>query len=390
MKRLARWLALAISLVSLFLASWIVIPAPTYFLLTFDVGAPEVSAWLIVASLAALGLALVGVRTRIVTRAAVICALVSLALSVSPFVRLPRTIRGFDAATHGMSLEPRTPLRARPIMLADLFRGIPSRIATVHRAIVFASPAGGQLTLDVYQPPRPGRFPIVVQIYGGAWQRGDPSSNANFATWLASSGYVVVAIDYRHAPRWQWPTQIDDVDSSLVWIRNHAAAYDGDTSRVVLIGRSAGAQLAMVAAYRPEPLRIAGVVSYYGPAFLADAYRHPPHPDPLHIRSVEDAFLGGPPAIMPQRYADASPPSYVNHPLPPTLLIYGARDHIVEPKYGARMRDTLAAHGDAVAYLEIPWAEHAFDVVFNGPSSQLALYYTERFIAWAVGRSSKS
>jgi len=37
-----------------------------------------------------------------------------------------------------------------------------------------------------------------------------------------------------------------------------------------------------------------------------------------------------------------------------------------------------------VGYLEIPWAEHAFDEVFNGVSSQVALFYTERFLAWAV------
>jgi hypothetical protein len=44
----------------------------------------------------------------------------------------------------------------------------------------------------------------------------------------------------------------------------------------------------------------------------------------------------------------------------------------------------LAASPTPAAALEIPWANHAFDAVFNGPSSQLALYYTERFIAWAV------
>jgi acetyl esterase/lipase len=383
-RRATRWLALVISIGTLALASWIVIPAPTYFLLTFDVGAPEVSAWLIVASLAGAALALCGVRTRVVTPIALICTAAALALSGSVFARVPGTIARFDAATKGMSATPPTPLRARPIVAVDLFRGIPPESAVVHRDIPVASPGGVKLTMDVYQPPRRGHFPIVVQIYGGAWQRGTPNSNGDFATRLASSGYVVFAVDYRHAPVWKWPVQIDDVDSSLVWIRDHAATYDGDTSRVVLIGRSAGAHLAMLAAYRPAALRVRGVISYYGPAFLADAFRHPPSPDPLHIRSVEVAFLGGDPDAMPDRYAAASPFTYVTRAMPPTLLIYGRRDHIVEAKYGDRMHDDLARSGTPVAYLEIPWAEHAFDAVFNGPSSQLALYYTERFIAWAV------
>ncbi|HXT48237.1 MAG TPA: hypothetical protein VN717_06325 [Gemmatimonadaceae bacterium] len=45
-----------------------------------------------------------------------------------------------------------------------------------------------------------------------------------------------------------------------------------------------------------------------------------------------------------------------NVALPPSLLIYGARDHIVEPKYGETLADALRARGARVAYLEIPWA----------------------------------
>jgi acetyl esterase/lipase len=61
----------------------------------------------------------------------------------------------------------------------------------------------------------------------------------------------------------------------------------------------------------------------------------------------------------------------------------------VEAKYGRRLRDSLSAHGTQVTYLEIPWADHAFDKVPFGPSAQLATYYTERFIAWAVRRPTR-
>jgi acetyl esterase/lipase len=65
--------------------------------------------------------------------------------------------------------------------------------------------------------------------------------------------------------------------------------------------------------------------------------------------------------------------------------VFGRRDNIVEARYGRRLRDALMASGNQVAYLEIPWAEHAFDELFNGPSAQLALYYTERFLAAVTG-----
>jgi acetyl esterase/lipase len=228
----------------------------------------------------------------------------------------------------------------------------------------------------------------VVQIYGGAWQRGAPADDARFATYLAARGFVVFAVDYRHAPRWVWPAQIDDIRAALGWIREHGREYGGDASRLALVGRSAGAHLAMVAAYQLGAPAISAVVSYYGPVDLTDGYRNPPRPDPLDVRSIETALLGGTPDQMPDRYHDASPIAYAAHRAPPSLLIYGGRDHIVLPRFGALLDARLRAVDAPSVFLEIPWAEHAFDVLPNGPSGQLALYYTERFLAWALTRAS--
>ena len=78
--------------------------------------------------------------------------------------------------------------------------------------------------------------------------------------------------------------------------------------------------------------------------------------------------------------------TYVGSRLPPSLLIYGSRDHVVLPRFGAMLDQRLRAAGATSVFLEIPWAEHAFDVISNGPSGQLSLYYTERFLAWALTR----
>jgi acetyl esterase/lipase len=58
----------------------------------------------------------------------------------------------------------------------------------------------------------------------------------------------------------------------------------------------------------------------------------------------------------------------------------------VLPRFGELIDARLRAAGATSVFLEIPWAEHAFDAVPNGPSAQLALYYTERFLAWALTR----
>ena len=393
------WLAFALAISTLFLACWIFINAPTRALLPLSVGAPEVSAWLLLASLIAIGLAIFSIRTRVLARVTLVCAVLAFGLAVTPLARFSAVARRFDSAMQGAlggSTGSRIVAdsfaqlfsRTSKLSVAELFRGVPSGRARVVRAVRVGVIDGVTLTVDIYRPVRPGIFPTVVQIYGGAWQRGSPGDNAAFAEWLATRGYVVFAIDYRHAPAAHWPTQLEDVRTDLAWIRDHASEYGADTARVAILGRSAGAQLAMMAAYTESPLPIRAVLSYYGPVDLVDSYEHPPHPDPLQIRTVEEIFIGATLGERRDVYAQASPITYATRKRPPTLLVYGDRDHIVESRYAMRLRDRLAATGTTVVLLDIPWADHAFDEVFNGLSSQLELYYTERFLAWALARGA--
>jgi acetyl esterase/lipase len=395
MTRTRRLLAVVIAACTLLLAVWIVLPAPTYFLLIFSVGAVEVSEWIVIAALIALALAWPDARVRGTGTTAFNCAAAALVLGLSPYARFPfaaaRFNREMNRALGGDPLRHvddsrRATLRAHPLSVRDLFAGIPLGDATVTRGVRVASPDGVQLTADVYRPAARGTYPIVVQIYGGAWQRGSPASNGNYAHWLAARGYVVFAIDYRHAPAFHFPAQIDDIRTDLAWIRDHAGEFGGDTSRVAVLGRSAGGHLAMLAAYTPGPLTVKAVVSLYGGIDLLNGYDHPPRPDPLNIPDVELKLIGGTPAQFPALYREGTIYTYVTHKLPPTLLIYGSRDNLVEAKYGAALRDSLAVTGTTVAFLEIPWANHAFDEVLNGPSDQLAMYNTERFLAWALGK----
>ena len=70
--------------------------------------------------------------------------------------------------------------------------------------------------------------------------------------------------------------------------------------------------------------------------------------------------------------------------MPPTLLVYAGRDNVVEPRFGAMLQERLQRTGSISVLLEIPWAEHGLDAISNGPSAQLALFQTERFLAWAL------
>lgn len=347
----------------LLLSIWIVVPAPTYVLLALGVPMPEVSPVILALALvvALLALATTG-RTR---RVVLLLAGASAGLAAIPLAQLPGARRQFDAVTGSLPAPDTSHATAEN--------------PSVARGIAFAESSGAVLTLDIYRTSVDGLLPVVVQIYGGAWQMGSPGADSGFATALARDGYLVVSIDYRHAPRFRWPAQIDDVRAAIEWIGQHAGEYGGDPDRIALVGRSSGAQLALVAAYTATE-RIKAVVSIYGPTNLAEGWRTPPSPDPLPARPTLETFLGGTPADVPERYAAASPITYVSKTVPPTLLVYGARDHIVEARFGRELHTRLKAAGAASIYLEVPWAEHAFDQV-PGLGARLVQPYIERFLS---------
>ena len=276
-------------------------------------------------------------------------------------------------------------LRPTPFNWLDLFRGIPVNEARIDRAIPFAQPDGIPLYLNLYHSPSQINLgqpnPTIVIIYGGAWRTGSPDAHEVFSRYMAGQGYTVVAISYRHAPQYQFPCQLQDVYTACQYIAQHQEQWGVDINRVALMGRSAGGLLALLGAYQDCPIPIRAVVNYYGPCNLKAGYEDPPIPDPIQVRSVLQDFLGDTPTNAPQAYRQASPLWALKPGLPPSLLVYGKRDHLVKAKFGQELYQRLKAENNPVLWLEIPWAEHAFDHIFPGLSNQLVLYYTERFLA---------
>ena len=367
-----RWAGtLTASAVLCFLASWILIPAPNARLLPLAVGAAEVSPILLVAAVVLLMASASGVKKSGIPRFSFGLAAAASVASLIPLVQLPFALQRFNNALSQT---------AAPVPSAQ-----PGEVR-VTRSVQFSKSDGIPLGLDVYQPPLPGTYPVVMQIYGGSWQSGSPSSQEWFARHFAQRGYVVVAVDYRHAPEWRWPEQIVDVRNALHWIAEQSARFNGDSSRIVVVGRSAGAQLAMRLAYQEGPSAIRGVVNYYGPVDLGEGWRKPPRPDPVNVRGILEMFIGGTPDQKPEHYRHASPITYVSRSSAPTLSLYGARDHVVEARFGRALHAALRRAGATSILLELPWSEHAFDAVPGGLGRIISLRYTERFVAWAVGR----
>jgi acetyl esterase/lipase len=360
-----------------------VIPPPIMLGIAPSLVGAELAPWFTLAGLVVVLLAAAPHPWRRSRRWALSLGVATIAITLVTLVRIPSAIASTAAtmeANFGPVPEQRFG-RPQPISAMDLFSGIAIPPVTMTTTVV-GSHAGEELLADLYQPLGNGLHPVVLVIHGGAWSGGTRNEFADCSRYLAAQGYLVVACDYRLAPRHRFPAQHEDVQTVLEWIHAHAAEHGGDASRIVLLGRSAGSQLALVTAYAPaaDPA-IRGVVAFYSPVDLTLGYAEPAVPDPIDTRAVFRAFIGGTPQEYPELYRAASPITYATRPLPPTLLINGGRDHIVYVRFAEALADKLRTHGTKVAVLDIPWAEHAFDIIPQGLGGQLALYHLERFLA---------
>lgn len=239
------------------------------------------------------------------------------------------------------------------------------------------------LRADLYRAPGPGPHPFVVVVHGGSWRAGDKGDAAHVSHALARAGVSVLDVTYRLAPAWRFPAPVADVKCLLGRARARASELGLDPTRAALLGRSAGAQIALLAAYSderiapacevaPAPAPLRAVVAIYGPTDLAWAHAHPYVPDVVAGTEALETYLGGTPRSAPEAYRLATPQTWLGGAVPPTLLVHGTGERCVRPENAHKLATALAARGHAVRTLLVPWADHGFDVRAGGFGEQLA------------------
>ena len=254
---------------------------------------------------------------------------------------------------------------------------------SVPRAAVETRAFAEGLMLDYYRPAGAGSrpAPCVVVVHGGGWDSGDRKQLAGFNHWLASRGYAVAAISYRLAPAFQWPAPRDDTLAAIAYLKAHAGELGLDPGRLVLLGRSAGGQIAEVVAYTARDPAIRGLVGLYAPSDLNFGYAHAWEDDAIKSPTLMRQYLGGPPEKAQANYDGASALQQVEAGAPPTLLVHGQLDGLVWHRHSERLAARLTECGVRHVFVSLPWATHAFEVNRHGPGGQLTTYAIEWFLA---------
>ena len=114
----------------------------------------------------------------------------------------------------------------------------------VKRDIPYTKNAEKLQTLDVYSPSNAKGLPVVFWIHGGGWQAGDKAEVYDKPKVLNSKGFILVSTNYRLLPNVDMGTLTRDLAKSIRWVHDHIAEHGGDPKRLLIMGHSAGAQLA--------------------------------------------------------------------------------------------------------------------------------------------------
>ncbi len=252
------------------------------------------------------------------------------------------------------------------------------------------------LHLLIYKPgsTTPGdSAPILLYIHGGGFSGGNRFESGTNLRWFTDRGWLVLSIDYTlsSVDRHTWDITTSQVGCAMAWLAANAVRLGGDPARVSLLGSSAGGNLAINAGYlanagRLESScggvvpRVSAVSVLYPPVDLAAAWVSQVPAISDIARQFNTYYVGGSPGQFPERYRFVASATHINAAAPPTLIIFGANDHLVPSDATDRFAQQARNAGIDIESIRFPYGDHAFNLNQYGIGNQFYLGMTDQFL----------
>ena len=235
--------------------------------------------------------------------------------------------------------------------------------------------------------------PVLIYIHGGGWVQGSRETHAYYPKVFANHGYVAFTLEYdlsspeRHLAK---STEMQ-IAEAFAWVKNHAADFGGDISRLFVAGGSAGGNLALELAYKIN----AGIyrtsadgtelpaVTAAGVTFPASSVKAIYYNDDLVlgdlVHNMALSYTGCSPEEDPALYGSLAPANAITASTPPTFILLSAGDVIAPPEPTYELDTALEKAGIAHLTVVAPYANHGFDAV---DGNMLNRAYLELCLRW--------
>ncbi|MES2140429.1 MAG: alpha/beta hydrolase [Bacteroidota bacterium] len=287
--------------------------------------------------------------------------------------------------TKTFPFKPTTGQLQPPFSFLKMFTGIETEDVKFTN-IVYNNSNEKKLSLDYYPGNSRSESPCVIVIHGGSWSEGDSKQLPALNSYLANKGYNVAALNYRLAPEFKCPSPVEDVKYAIKYLTENASALKIDTNNFILLGRSAGGQIALLAAYTYNDPNIKGVITFYAPADMVWGAGIKGNTWVINTDKVLSDYIGGSLNEFPQKYTASSPVEFIDSSSTPTLIIHGQADVLVAFEHSTRLQKKLNQYHVKNYLLDLPCATHGCDYNINGPSGQVTTFTIERFINSVVSK----
>jgi len=294
-------------------------------------------------------------------------------------------ILAITLAVRAQTPQPDTPAKASPQTPAD------DSSTSIQHDVPYGQAGGHPLLLDIYQPATHWDLrPAIILIHGGGWTTFDKSDMSGMAGFIARSGFVAFAVDYRllKGSENQWPAQFDDVQRAVRWIRANAAQYRVDPRHLGSFGHSSGAQLASLLAMEDTRDNSDPALAKYSSKVQAAVDVSGPTDFTLHHDAEVDTFLagflGGDYAHHPEIWQNASPVFHVSKAVSPFLIFHGTHDSFVPMAQSEEFTAKLKQAGVKVTLIKVDDGH-----VFETPEARRRLAFESRDFFFKYLRSDK-
>lgn len=213
--------------------------------------------------------------------------------------------------------------------------------------VVYKKMDGYELKCDLYIPEGDGPFPAILAVHGGAWRQGSKFILLRHAWRMAQAGYVVVAINYRHAPEYPFPAQVHDCKHAVRWMRANADQFKIDPDRIGGYGYSAGGHLVSMLGTTDADDGLEGEIENGMEGIDTRIKCVAAGGAPCEFSWIKDDsralnyWLGGTRKQKPAIFIAASPTTYVTADDPPFFFFHGASDLIVPVDTSRKMHQML-------------------------------------------------
>ncbi len=236
------------------------------------------------------------------------------------------------------------------------------------RDVIYGKAGDVGLKMDLYFPKKTdGKLPVTVYVHGGGWQSGDKASGVGVMAIgeLVQRGYLVASVNYRLAPAYKFPAQIEDVKCAIRFLRAHASDYHLDSQRIGVWGGSAGGHLVALLGTSDEKASLEGTGGWPNQSSRVQAVVDMFGPSDLTVESggghtrISEAVFGAT-SSKDEVLKRASPITYVTNDDPPFLILHGDQDRLVPLSQSEKLHQLLKAAGVSSKLVVVKNAGHSF------------------------------